>query len=137
MQELIYIIQALNVFYRSAHWRSKGDFFYQNHLLFQRLYEGLDDEIDTLVELIIGDTSDTAFVAPKLFNDKTQSYTPIGSEDAQLNLTRGAELEKLLLSKIQALNENSISVGIFNHIAGIAQNHSRNLYLIEQTLRKQ
>lgn len=135
MNDLVYILEALNVFYNSAHWRSKGSLFYQDHLLFQRLYDGISDEIDELVELIIGFTSDDSFVEPKLFNEKVQFYTPEGGADSKTNLIRAQGLEEALIAQISAFSEREVGVGIYNQLAEIADHHTRNLYLIKQTLR--
>lgn len=135
MQDLVYILQALNVFYRSAHWRSKGPTFYQDHLLFARLYEKLDDEIDDLVELLIGLDGDDSFVAPQLFNQKIQKYIPIGKSDSEDNLRSALIAETELLAKIQEIQSSTAQVGVYNQIASIADNHTRNLYLIKQALK--
>jgi DNA-binding ferritin-like protein len=135
MQELIYIIQALNVFYRSAHWRSKGVNFYQDHLLFERLYSKLDDEVDSLVELLIATSGDDSFASPQLFNQRVQRYIPVGKATAQENLQSALQTETELLAAIQAINESEAQAGIYNQIATIADNHTRNLYLIKQALK--
>lgn len=135
MHDIVYILEALNAFYTSAHWRSKGLLFYQDHLLFARLYEKINDEIDDLVELIIGTTGDDSFVEPKLFNEKVQSFTPEGSAEAKINLIRALNLEEGLLAKISSLSEEEVGVGLYNQLAEIAETHTRNLYLIKQTLK--
>lgn len=135
MHDIIYILGALNVFYNSAHWRSKGPLFYQDHLLFARLYEKIDDEIDELVELIIGATGDDSFVEPKIFNEKVQSFTPEGSVESKTNLIRALNLEEGLLARISSFDEKEVGVGIYNQLAEIAESHTRNLYLIKQTLK--
>jgi len=135
MQDLVYILAALNTFYRSAHWRSKGAFFYQDHLLFARLYENLDDEIDDLVELLIGFTGDDSFVSPQLFNEKTRKFIPIGRSNARANLENAGLIEAELLERIAKIKESEASVGVYNQLATIADNHTRNLYLIRQTIK--
>lgn len=135
MTELLYILNALYTFYKSCHWKSQGDFFYQDHLLFERLYENLDDEMDGLVELIIGLTDDRQFADPKLINTKTQDYTPTFGKDNQENFTKALQLENLLLSSIKAIPQGS-DVGTYNHIADIAENHRRNVYLLKSSLSK-
>ena len=40
--------------YQNLHWLSRGDSFYGDHLLFQRLYEKLGDESDQIAERAIG-----------------------------------------------------------------------------------
>lgn len=135
MQDIVYILAALRVFYNSAHWRSKGPSFYQNHLLFARLYEKIDDQIDELVELIIAFTGEDSFVEPKFFNDRTQAFTPEGKSNAEENLRSALALEEMLLERISNLKEVDVSTGLYNKLADIAEAHLRAIYLIKQTLR--
>jgi len=134
MKELIYILNALNIFYKSCHWRCRGDFFYQDHLLFERLYTGIDDEIDGLVELLIGLTDDREFADAKVINEKTQIYTPTYGENNQENFTKALQLENLLLSSIATISQSD--VGIYNHIAEIAENHRSKTYLLKSSVNK-
>lgn len=135
MKEILYILNALNIFYKSCHWRCQGNFFYQDHLLFERLYDGIDGEMDGLVELIIGLTDDREFADAKIINAKTQDYTPTYGKDTQENFTKGLQLENLLLASIQAIPQSS-DVGLYNHIATIADNHRRKVYLLKSSLSK-
>lgn len=135
MHDIVYILGALNAFYTSAHWRSKGLLFYQDHLLFARLYEKINDEVDDLVELIIGATGDDSFVEPKLFNEKVQLFTPEGGLDTKTNLIRALNLEEGLIARISSFTEKEVGVGLYNQLAEIADSHTRNLYLIKQTLK--
>lgn len=135
MTELLYILNALNIFYKSCHWRCQGDFFYQDHLLFERLYDGIDGEMDGLVELIIGLTNDRTFADARIINEKTQIYTPSYGENNQENFTKALQLENSLLSSIAAIPQSS-DVGLYNHIATIADNHRRKVYLLKSSLSK-
>jgi len=133
MTELLYILNAINIFYKSCHWRSRGDLFYQDHLLFARLYDGIDGEMDGLVELIIGLTDDRMFADARVINERTQIFTPSYGENNQENFTKALQLESLLLSSIAAIPQ-STDVGTYNHIATIADNHRRKVYLLKSSL---
>lgn len=135
MTELLYILNALNIFYKSCHWKSQGDFFYQDHLLFERLYSAIDEEMDGLVELLIGLTDSREFADAKLINTKTQDYTPTYGANNQENFTKALQLENLLLSSIKLIPQSE-DVGTYNHIADIAENHRRNVYLLKSSLSK-
>lgn len=52
-------LRFLYLMYQNCHWQCAGMSFYQDHLLFQRLYEGIVEDIDATAEKIIGvfDTS--------------------------------------------------------------------------------
>jgi DNA-binding ferritin-like protein len=135
MKDLVYILAALNIFYRSAHWRSKGPSFYQDHLLFARLYENIDNEVDNLVELLIAYEGGTEFAFPRVFVENSLKYLPAGKETARENAEAALELEQKLLNQIRQISEETASVGVYNQIASIADNHTRNTYLLKQLLK--
>lgn len=134
MRELLFKLNALYQFYKAAHWLAKGELFYQDHLFFEKLYEGLDDEMDTLVELslashLLGDFNS------RIFAEETARITP-ESKDNETNMHIAAKLETDIVSTIENLNESRIPAGLFNHIATIAQNHTRNVYLLERAIMR-
>lgn len=47
-------LRLMYLFYQNCHWQVKGKNFYSEHLLFQKLYESLEDEIDATAEKIMG-----------------------------------------------------------------------------------
>jgi DNA-binding ferritin-like protein len=51
---LLALLRAQYWMYQQAHWESKGPPYYGNHLLFQRLYESVVDQVDTLAEKMVG-----------------------------------------------------------------------------------
>jgi DNA-binding ferritin-like protein len=48
--QLLAILRALQWSHQTAHWKVRGEPFYGDHLLFQKLYEAVGEEIDTLAE---------------------------------------------------------------------------------------
>ena len=51
---LLVYLRHLSFIHQNHHWVSKGEPFYGDHLLFQRLYAGVAEDIDTLAEKAIG-----------------------------------------------------------------------------------
>jgi DNA-binding ferritin-like protein len=135
MIKLLHQLSALYNFYKSAHWLAKGEYFYQDHLLFGKLYEGLDDEMDTLVELMLGLGSDDSEFDAKKLAEESGKITPKTGKDCISNLKTASTLEEGILKTIEAFNEKKVPVGLFNHLAAIAESHTRNGYLIERSLR--
>lgn len=134
MIQLLFKINALYQFYKAAHWLAKGELFYQDHLLFEKLYEGLDDEMDALVELMSAYNLLGEFNS-RIFAEETAKLTP-ESKDNEANMHIAAKLETDIVATIEKLNESKIPVGLFNHIAGIAQNHTRSMYLLERAIMR-
>lgn len=51
---LLAFVGAVASIHQTHHWKSKGSTFYSDHLLFQRLYEQMEDEVDSLAERCVG-----------------------------------------------------------------------------------
>ena len=54
MQFYIAFLRAMYLFYQNAHWQSNGPGSYSNHLMFERLYENVSEQIDAIAEKSIG-----------------------------------------------------------------------------------
>ena len=50
---LLATLRAAHLIHWTGHWQVKGDTQYGDHLLLERVYSGLADEIDTLAEKIV------------------------------------------------------------------------------------
>ncbi len=74
IQELLIIGSSLNTISNIAkilHWNSRGENYYSDHLLFERIYTDIDDQIDGLVEtcmIPIQSASDINFDFSSIFN---------------------------------------------------------------------
>lgn len=54
LEELLAILRAAFMTYRTGHWKAEGDDAYGNHLLLQRIYESTEKQIDALGERLVG-----------------------------------------------------------------------------------
>ena len=135
MTEILYRLQALYQFYKSAHWLAKGELFYQDHKLFERLYEGFDDEMDTLVELLLATEGEDKEFEPALIMKEATKFIP-NFGDTKANMKSAAKAEEELLQIIQEIDDKDVSVGLFNHLAAIAQAHTSKGYLLHRALLK-
>ena len=54
---LLSCVLATRHVHHTHHWQTNGKTAYGDHLLFQRLYEDLDDEVDQIAERAVGDGS--------------------------------------------------------------------------------
>lgn len=134
MSQILYTLQALYQFYKSAHWLAKGELFYQYHLLFERLYEDFDEEMDQLVELslITGESSEK--FKPQIIMQEAAKLMPKFG-DSLSNLQSAFNLEEKLLSTIEAIDAKSTPTGLYNHLAAIAQAHTSKVYLLQSSLK--
>jgi DNA-binding ferritin-like protein len=47
-------LRALGMIHHSHHWQTMGKSFYGDHLLYERFYKAIQDEVDTVGEKVIG-----------------------------------------------------------------------------------
>ena len=134
MKEVLYRLQALYQFYKSAHWLAKGEEFYQHHLFFSRLYEGFDDDMDTLVELLLVTTEDDDCFSPATFLKESAKFVPIfGDFKKNVKSALEAEYELItLLGEIANKNKKPDFSGIINFILTLSQTHTHKAYLLNR-----
>jgi DNA-binding ferritin-like protein len=51
---LLGMLRTLNVIHQSHHWQTQGKTFYSDHLLYQKLYEEIEKQIDLVGEKTVG-----------------------------------------------------------------------------------
>jgi len=140
LQNMLGFLRAMHWNYWTAHWQVKGQTFYGDHLLFQRLYEGMTDEIDGMAEKIVGiygseavgghDSIDRAHNVLARWCGNPDLYSrAIQTEQEFQILTKGTI--DLLDSK------GHLSIGLENFLQDLADKHETNLYLLRQRLAAQ
>lgn len=127
-QELLACARVIYFSYQTAHWLSKGEEFYGDHLLFQRLYEGVAIEIDQIAERAIG-TSNGDAVATNTSVKLMVKWV----DRTQENFVEGSiAREKEFLEMLKKADGKDISVGTRDLLNGIASTHEEHLYLLQR-----
>lgn len=149
-------LRALYMIHQSHHWQSQGKTFYGDHLLFQRLYEGITPEIDQVAEKLIGldGASLTNYFAQmhhmttfmKVVSDRNKSTSEVSLlaeavfiEMGNLMLKRLAEARKSADRTMKSTDEtmymaNLATPGLTNMVEGILDLHESHVYLLGQRL---
>lgn len=138
---LLVHLKFLYLVHQNHHWTCKGDPFYGDHLLFQRLYEGVLEEIDAIAEKSIGlgTTTNVDLLLQtsqvlRLVQGYGMSQTiPQPNELAKRSLA--AELNFLACTSrlVESLKEcGLLTRGVDNLIAGIEDKHENHCYLLKQ-----
>jgi hypothetical protein len=161
---LLGMLRGLKWAYWNFHWTSKGLNFYQNHLLFQRLYsEEIDEQIDTLAEKIT--TYDSKILLTPVMLDSFQlfvktyatgippyplwqgpgdSYTYTGERNTLLWVkelyNRGLKMEKQVQIAIdksytKLKSSGELSLGMDDYLMSLANKRETVIYLLRQQLR--
>jgi hypothetical protein len=142
-------LRALYMIHQTHHWQSQGKDFYGDHLLFQRLYEGIAGEIDLVAEKLVGlgGIATTNYFAQmhhmqtfqKAVSNKEQSVVEVSLLAEATFLAMG----RLVLLRLSELNTGAakfggmkmmLTPGLENMIGGILDLHESHLYLLSQRL---
>lgn len=126
-------------FYQNAHWQSNGPGSYSNHLMFQRLYENVLEQIDTIAEKSIGLFGNEVIDLSK----QTEMISKILSKYSKMSndfVVAGIEFEKsfqdlAIKIMIELKEQGKLTRGLENMILGhIDASESPRLYLLNQNI---
>ena len=142
MAALLAFIQAEACVHQSHHWRTRGESYYGDHLLFERIYNGVYGNIDKIAERMIG--SGHHILAHPILLAKNCSlvvqsfYRDAGanpSSDTYPALSLRTCLRTILALKIVYAGlekKGQLSYGTDNLLQGIADEHEGYVYLLKQ-----
>jgi hypothetical protein len=131
----------LALIHQTHHWQTKGDPFYGDHLLFQRLYEGVSAEVDAIAEKAVGLGSianvDPMMQTAQLFK-LVQGYGMTSTIPQPSELARRSFLAEVNFLKVvdllvtQMREMGTLTRGLDNLLAGIEDVHEGHVYLLKQ-----
>jgi DNA-binding ferritin-like protein len=137
---LLACLRAQQWNYQSCHWAARGDSFYGDHLLFQRLYEGLGSEIDDLAELIAGYVGSDA-LDPLGQMDEATSWLEEWVEienPIERGLRSEEDLQDIIKEAYEEIEKSGhMTYGVDDFLMALHNAHDKNVYLLKQRNRKQ
>lgn len=138
---LLVNLRYLQTMHQTHHWVARGDSFYGDHLLFERLYNDATEEVDSLAEKLVGlgteknvDLYMQMKQLGKLISSRYgQIAIPNPFELLQFSLEGERDFVKMVLQVRDMLDSNGqLSYGLDNHLAGLADAHESHIYLLRQ-----
>jgi starvation-inducible DNA-binding protein len=138
-------LRAASELAQHAHWNVKGQSFYEDHLLFQRIYRNIEGDIDMLAEKFAGlfQLPIPAVACSEAVSVYLKKWSPQDGETKAEELFKFVKVaEEDLLSLIKELSDELDgspfkTLGFDDLIGGIASRQEENLYLINQRFRKE
>jgi DNA-binding ferritin-like protein len=135
--------QMLYLLHQTHHWQAKGDSFYGDHLLFERLYNDVLADIDATAEKSVGMGGiENVSLMPRIQNvcwllecTEPQNVMPQPTQLIERSLT--AELMFLGLCNLAADSlkaHGQLTRGVDNMLAGIEDKSEARIYLLRQRL---
>lgn len=138
---LLVHLRFLAMVHQTHHWTVKGDPFYGDHLLFDRLYTGVLEDIDAIAEKAVGlgsvDCVDLVLQANQL-KIMAQNYGSASTIPQQTEFAKRSMLAEISFLRCAAhcalsLKEMGLMTrGLDNLLAGIEDKHESNVYLLKQ-----
>lgn len=127
-------LKAISLIHQQNHWLAKGNDFYGDHLLFQRIYESAQENLDNAAEKMVtlfGDEClDNKFQAD-LLNKLLLKYGSSGEDLVEASLTVENFFQKLSKSAFDCFeNENTMTLGLDDLLMSIASEREEAIYLL-------
>ena len=136
LADLIAMLKALHSLHHSAHWQAR---FYQDHLLFERLYGGIVQEYDSLAEKLVALSNEESVHAVALQEKsliwmKRWAQKP---EPVSRALQAELDLQTALRKVVGVVGGDSTLLGLDNLLRTIADAHDTAVYLLEQNAQRE
>lgn len=139
---LVYLRYLVSV-HQAHHWVAKGDNFYGDHLLFERLYNETNEEIDGIAEKAIGlGTTDNVGLQLQLKQIArlaesygTSTTIPKQSDLARRSYVAEVNFLRCVAQCVESLKSyKTLTRGLDNMLAGIEDVHEGHVYLLKQRI---
>lgn len=123
--------------YQEAHWCVMGPTFYGDHLLFQRLYESVAEQVDTLAEKMVA-AHGPAAVRSSALAPKFELWLAQWQQVECLH-ERGLRSEEAVQAALRRAYDGlkalgTLTLGMDDFLMATASEHETNEYLLKQVL---
>jgi len=136
---LLALLRAQYWSYQNSHWKVKGKTFYGDHLMFQRLYESVQTQTDTLAEKMVGIFGNDALDDEDLlgmflyWNERWDSAVDCLHKRGLLSED---DIQNVIEDTYESLKESGdLTLGLDDFLMAMASEHETNTYLLRQILR--
>lgn len=131
-------LKAMALIHQHSHWTAKGESFYGDHLLFERLYQSVAKDIDMSAEKFMGLFGKECLdykTQAELLNKILLKYSKLDGSPLEMSL----EIEKDFIQYSKyAYNcfeeEDKLTLGLDDMITAISGKREEAVYLLQQTL---
>jgi DNA-binding ferritin-like protein len=132
-------LKAIAMIHQHSHWLTKGDTFYGDHLLFERLYKATLENLDLAAEKFIGLMGDSCLdydTQADLLHKVLLKYRNLEGSPVEMSLAVEKDFLKLSKDAYQAFeDEGKMTLGLDDMVMNIASKREEAVYLLQQTLK--
>jgi len=137
LRNLLAVLRAQYLSYQTSHWQVVGEAYYGNHLLFQRLYESVQEQIDGLAEKMVGYLGiEAVALSPQI--EGIEKFTlqwakvPCHHRRGLLSERYCQETIKTAYDSIKAAG--AMTLGLDDFLMATSNEHDSNQFLLQQAL---
>jgi DNA-binding ferritin-like protein len=145
MMKYLALMIALKSYYQTCHWKSKGTEYYSDHLLFERLYNDMIEEVDGFAEKAVTLSSDKS-VCPRGLYEYVSKLMEVFDKDVKEEDSFDKTVENAynfnysflkkseeLYSKLE--KDNNLTLGLDDFITSTYSKHEEHDYLLRRRLK--
>jgi len=134
-------LRAMALIHQRAHWLAKGNSFYGNHLLFERLYNSALEDLDLAAEKFIGvfDANCLTYeLQTELLSKVLSKYNNVEDDPVAMSMNIEKDFIKLSSDYYKILDEEGqLTLGVDDMISVISSKREESVYLLKQTMEKE
>lgn len=134
-------LKAMALIHQHSHWTTRGSSFYGDHLLFMRIYESAQENLDTAAEKFVGLFGDQCLdydLQCDLLHKALSKYKNLEGSPTQMSLTIEKEFITFSQEAYKAFEDNDrLTLGLDDMIMAISGKREESIYLLQQVLDKE
>lgn len=145
MVERVAFLRAMHLWFHAAHHVVKGASYSGDHgILYDRIYTGIQAEVDGAIEKVIGLTGSERTACPKILASRALNIlerypSPVDLDPLQISQT-GLRIERDYLDYVSGMfydmeKRGILPLGLNDQLAASANNHENYVYLLQQRAR--
>lgn len=132
-------LKSIAQIHQHNHWTTKGDNFYGEHLLFERLYDSALKDLDLAAEKFMGLFGDAVLdydTQVELLSKVLSKYSKLEGSPAEMSLAIEKDFIKFSRAAYDCFEqEGKLSLGLDDMIMAIASQREESVYLLQQSLQ--
>ena len=133
-------LKAMALIHQQSHWTTRGESFYGDHLLFEKLYNSALEDLDLAAEKFIGLFGLECLnyeLQVKFLSDVLSRYKKLSGSPLELSLAIEKDFIKFSKDAYDCFEkEQTMTLGLDDMIMSISSNREKSLYLLKQALNQ-
>jgi hypothetical protein len=138
LRGLLSLLRSQYLSYQTSHWQVVGNTAYGNHLLFQRLYEAVQAEIDGLAEKMVAYLGVEAVSLPDqvdLIGGWVARWSSVTGDHHARGLQSEVDAQAMFRKAYDTIKSvKAMTLGLDDFLMATANAHDTNAYLLQQVL---